>query len=436
METDPSKQNPSQPQNSDSNPSSSRFRRWIERHVHVEVDPPIPGLKVRGQSLPAKILLALFSILAVTYFTWDFSVQIREKFHAKPQLCPAIEAFIPDPSLSSESAFYQDGVAQRKGFEQAKIETEGLLGKLAFNYHEMKKDDSPDALLADMKSLYETNGVTYFIMTMSSKVSALRQLFKSWHDECAQRHKPEPILIATVASAPDVADASGGILRWYVRSHEESCLLAEFMRWKEAMSNVAVFYITRNARQSDDPYGKRGMEVFRDRFLALGGNTIEPISVTAKTAKTEVEAFLRSHKSQRQNSGPDMGAFVVGYGDMVKETISELVLQGFDGPIACASTLTEPDWQPQTTNADDRIFTVLPRLLDPQAKMQGDDKNVVFYFSKRTLQKVFRLTAKTSSSQGFADRWTQEPDSELVQEYLANGDTDVELDVVGSNRWR
>lgn len=126
---------------------------------------------------------------------------------------------------------------------------------------------------------------------------------------------------------------------------------------------------------------------------------------------------------------------MVGYGGMVRNTIQELVSKGFKGPIACTSTLTEPNWQPPDTRADGQIFTVMPRTTD--TPLQGDDKNVVFFFAKKTLYRILELTATDPDPKNFGNNWMKEDhQTELDEFLLANGDTIVELEVVGASDWR
>jgi hypothetical protein len=345
--------------------------------------------------------------------------------------------FLPDPAHSSDGSFYQDGVVQKRGFDKAVQDADQLPNRLKVDFQYMKGEDTPQELLTAMKERYKS-GATFFIMTMSSKTGDLRDHFRGWHDECRRRGEREPLLIATVASAPDIADASGGILRWYVRSEEESALLAEFLRWKEGVAHAGVFYITRHDGQADDRYGNRGMKEFSDRFLyGLAGSSVDGYSTTAGTAKSNVAAFLGKNYSNTKEGTNAVGVFIVGYGDMVREVLGELLSQGFSGAIACASTLTEPNWQPQGTNADKRIFTVLPRMSDSHTKLQRADRNVVFFFSKQTLYRVLQLTAKDSDSRTFVDRWRKnESSTQLAQECLENGDILVELDVADCDQWR
>jgi len=401
--------------------------------VHHEIH--VGTSKVIAHSRIAKLLFSLVSIACVAFLLVSLISKVRHALQQHPEMPPIITVFLPDPTRFSENAFYQDGAVQKRGFDKAQQDAEGLPNRLKVDFYFMKKEDTAEATFGAMKDLYENKGTTYFVMTMSGKVGGVQKYFEDWHSACIREGKREPILIATVASAPNLANASSGILRWYVRSEEESSLLAEYLRWKEGITKAAVFYICRTAGQSDDRYGLRGAELFQRRFMSLGGSHPEAFNVTAETARSTVKSFLAAN-NERQASTP-MGVFVVGYGDMVRETINELVTQGFNGPIVCTSTLTEAEWQPHDGTADNRIFTVMPRRIDAHDRLRGDDRNVVFLFSKTTLARVLDLTARVADSRRFIENWkTDGSHPDFDQAHLANGDIIVYLDVVGSDQWR
>jgi hypothetical protein len=341
----------------------------------------------------------------------------------------AIQVFLPDPDRASEGAFYQDGLVQKRGFERAKQDADSFARKLDVEYQPMKLEDTPEALLGTMKRLYNERGSSFFVMTMSSMVGKILNSFKLWHQECIKEHKRLPVLIVTVASAPNLVDASKGIVRWYIRSEEESALMAEYMRWKLDVTDVHIFYITRHAGQSDDAYGSYGAQVFHDRFESLSGKATAS-SVTSRTVKTDLYAFIQKFKSAKPDKSTKLGVLIVGYGDMVRDTISVLLEQGFTGPIASTSTLTEPDWQPKILNSKYPVYTVLPRCVNPHITLQWEDKNVVFFFSRKTLYHVLEITSREPRSEEFVNLWlTKDERAELDQEYLANGDIAVALDI-------
>jgi hypothetical protein len=393
-------------------------------------------------SKPIRTIEVTAALLAVGTFGYGlYATMARSRTLARPSVC----VFLPNPNIDTGGAFYQDGTVQKKGFDQACNDADNIPGKLDVGFEQMTQEERADQLLEAMKRQYKEKGTTFFVMTMSSKIEAIRRVFAKWRKECAQDGKPPPVLIATVASAPDLADARNGILRWYIRSDEESALLAEFMRWKLGVTDATVFYVTRTAGQSDDTYGKRGMEVFRSRFYALGGRNVQPLPITAKNAKEGVAAFKRTAAA---TNPAQVGVLLVGYGEMVPSTIEQLQVQGYSGPILCTSTLTEPTWQPRNQEADSRIFTVLPRLADANNRLRAEDRNVVYLFAKETLYRVLELTAADPNCHTFIDRWQSlichtQPATTLEkirpqfdQECLADGDTIVQLDVVGADEWR
>ena len=394
------------------------------------------GVEFTAHSKPMIVLFWFITISLTLFFVGSFATKVYSSIRTPPLPPPSICVLLPDPASFSDGAFYQDGVVQKRGFTKAEDDADKLSNRLRVQYIYMRREVSADTLLNQMKMEYAQSGATYFVMTMSSKIEAIRSHFINWHNDCVQMGVREPILIATVASAPDLADGSGGILRWYVRSQEESAALAEYLSWKEGIMNAGVFFITRHVGQTDDEYGKGGMETFRERFInGLGGKMVDPYCTTAGTAKSNVSEFLAKVKRARLNSN-NTGVFIVGYGDMVREVLNELLKQGFTGPIACASTLTEPDWQPKERSADNRIVTVLPRLANPQTRLEVDDRNVVFFFAKEALFRVLELTATDANSKTFVERWKTESKKYLNQEFLANGDCAVQLNVVGSEEWR
>jgi ABC-type branched-subunit amino acid transport system substrate-binding protein len=256
----------------------------------------------------------------------------------------------------------------------------------------------------------------------------VRDRFVEWHNHCVSNGERIPILIVTVASAPDLTVASAlphpsvGIIRWYVRSQEESQLIALYLRWKHDVQQAAVFW-------EHDWYGAHGKDEFRDRFISpsLAGRCLGDFPVTADNAKSKVTEFLRKLAAHPESTG----VLVVGYGNTLSKTVAELIAQKFSGLIACTSTLTGPEWQPISKDADRRIATVLPRLKNPQNVLAGQDRDVVYFFAKSTLYRVIKLTAEDSNTETFLERWRKGAHtSHLIEEYLADGDTIIQLDVV------
>src|SRR5207248_833033 len=131
-----------------------------------------------------------------------------------------------------------------------------------------------------------------------------------------------------------------------------------------------------------------------------------------------------------------IGIFVVGYGDMVKNTLTALIEGGYEGCIVCTSTLTDKQWQPaeEIMNKEKvKIFTVLPQLRRPHDHLIGDNRNVVFLFARKTLLRVVKLSAGRTDSKAFLEDWMsgkEDGPDELKQDYLKCGDTLVRLRIV------
>jgi hypothetical protein len=248
------------------------------------------------------------------------------------------------------------------------------------------------------------------------------------------------VLIATVTSAPDVADAELGLVRWYVRSKEESTMLAEYLRWKEQIEEADIFFVTHTPGQQDSPYGVWGMRTFKHRFESLGGKVRHTYGVTATTADAWVGRWA---DTVTRNGKEKAAVFVVGYGNMLRNTVTAIVSHELDIRIACTSTLTGTDWQPEKGPHDARIVTVMPRLKNPTNWLDGDDRNVVFLFAKETLRRVLQLTAKDPHPNKFLERWKSGDCAalsygadEFDQEHLVSGDVIVHVDIADATRWR
>lgn len=355
-----------------------------------------------------------------------------------PHGSATIQVFLPNPDGDPDDEFYQDGLAQRRGFVRAEQFAASIPDRLAVTYQAVEKNERAEQLIERMKRLYEKQDALYFVMTMSSVVTKVRPGFLRWRKQCINDEKPPPVLIATVTSAPDVADASNGIFRWYIRSGEESESLANYLLWRTVVDHVGVFFIEHNDGQQDSPYGLSAMKTFIKHFDGRGKQAIA-YSATAATAKYKVRQWVLD-LSRQWGTNLRTGAFVVGYGKMLKNVVAEILETGLDVQIACTSTLTGKDWQPDDRARDDRIVTVLPALMDRSAMLSGENQDVVLLFSKLTLLRVLHLTAGGIGR--FTERWTSGERAELWtgeqldQEHLANGDVLVRLTIADSGRWR
>jgi len=353
---------------------------------------------------------------------------------------PTVRVFLPDWKRADD-AFYQDGVSQYAAFTEASRYAMAHSAGVEVKYEPVLNTEDASNLLARMRTGY-AEGARYFIVTMSPVVELVMHEFAKWYKK--QRLDP-PILVATVASAPGLADSAGGILRWYVRTEEECELLAQWLAWHERARTVAIFDAT-----GEPSFGNNARKLFSRSFVALNGTVWLPRN-PKRVLKEQVAEFISdlpnlTAPDAANPKGRITGAIVVGYGTPFREALTELGRQKpFVGPIACTSTLTSSAWQP---NCDDwnedmykRIVTVVPRLKD-QDQHEKRHLDVVRFFAEHTLRRVLEIAADNSNARGFFHHWasgehlhdTNYP--KLDEEYLHNGDTVVHLEIAKDDVWR
>lgn len=346
-----------------------------------------------------------------------------------------IVLFYPDPHAGDTAA--DDGRVQREGFTVAvsnmqKQYPNALLPiRKSFRFRE-SNDTRPlsERLMEMMKTLYEEEDARVFVLTMSGAVESISPLFKDWRTNLKKNNKPLPLLVATVASAPALADRSHGLFRYYIRSQEESALLAE-LAWARGAKRAAVFYITRTAGGDDDTYGRGGRDEFVTRFEGHGG-AADTFAVIAdgSNAKTLTSRVVGVHEADKYDA-----VFVVGYGEMFKMSVAELIEQGFPGTIYCVSTLTVSRWQPLATSMDSRIITVAPVWRGP-VKPPMIDYNVVRLFPKLLTERLVEAQVRSKTYLEFQDTfWSRETfESDYSIMLTVDGDSIVELRA--NEKWR
>ena len=305
--------------------------------------------------------------------------------------------------------------------------------------------EEADYALQAIKTLYE-RGVRVFIVTMSGALKWIKPKFEKWateNDEVDPRDRP--ILIATVASAPDIANQAGGVLRHYIRSKDEVDVLSIYMESIEpAPEAVGIFRV-------NDDYGKRARELLHDRLRrGLGSDKFKFFKFSPDPEKKDVEDDVGTFI--RDLSGKMKVAVIVGYGKMMSSTLEALrtteidddgVARRFEGPILVVSTFTEKQWRPESLDRDhslyDREFAKRIHAVGPASNdAEPDEKGVVYQFSNMTLGRALTCTDDLKSADrdragSFWDCWTSEDTTSklkekwAVVEFTADGDSHVTL---------
>ncbi|WP_116367565.1 hypothetical protein [Parahaliea mediterranea] len=293
-------------------------------------------------------------------------------------------------------------------------------------------------LMLQLQAWYD-EGVRVFIVTMSGSALKIRDRFKQWTQAMPDDEKP--ILIATVASAPDIADAKHGIFRHYIRSEDESWIFSRYIDQRAAEQDFEVILI-----QIQDTYGDHARRTLIKNGLALKSTIVIPTTM----ARADYAAAIRLDFSA--DDAIQKFVVVVGYGEMIETTLEVLrhMEEQFDAQqgarliqeVLVVSTFTEPLWQPTRSlfsrSLYKRVRTLGPVMGDRERRGIG----VVYQFSLLTLDKAIYCARQQDGEwhglQPFGACW-EKPDSfasraardlSPIIELLANGDTHIPLQVL------
>lgn len=304
--------------------------------------------------------------------------------------------------------------------EQSENPSEGEDIDYCEQIDDKKATDSRHAINEKIKCWYD-EGIRTFIITMSGAALKINNDFANW----AQTLPPNdrPVLVATVASAPNIADRQSGVFRHYIRSRDESDVLATYI---EAISatRAGIFHVK-------DDYGEHAKDLLKNRLAQkMGKDNIDVYGVGD-------EASIRIETSNFVGEVPDNEravAVIIGYGDMIRNTLDSLKNSPtFTGDVLVVSTFTEEKWRPKHEPGDES-FQRRIRYVGPHTSEVEDDSNlrgVVFQFSFLTLDR----TLKCKDERGIDDFWncftTTTPTSTgqdwAEVEYTKDGDSHIAL---------
>ena len=385
------------------------------------------GRPWRRRALMAGLLTILVTCVAGAAYLWN----------DRPMQLPKLPVAVLLPDM--EKGLVADNAARQwAGFKLALEDNQAELEDLHeyvhhFNYP-IQGREQKQALIDILERWYQ-GGKRVFIITMSGAVTAIKTEFIQWAES-----KPEydrPILVATVASAPGVADREKGVFRHYIRSKDESNVLATYIE-SQNTNEVKVFYV-------NDKYGQEAWAILDERLSSLG-ITMPPSPVELSDNEEKIQNLVRDW--MRDSIGRENGVVViVGYGLMVNrmlEALRNLQIRDnrFEGKILVVSTLTEEIWRPNYLGGDSlasndpqfasRIYTVGPGKRDPDATKNG----VVFQFSYLTLDRAIAC-GQSRGIDAFWNCWRNHatPTNTTGQqwstvEFMADGDSYVWLQLL------
>lgn len=327
---------------------------------------------------------------------------------------------------------------QRAGFDWAfKENLVDPEDQFIFEYQYPIKDGRQE--LIDKFEEFYKKGVRIFIMTMSGGVKEVKSEFIIWASE--KRDIDRPVLVATVASAPDISDKENGVFRYYVRSEEESNVLSTYIESSEA-KKVYVFYV-------DDPYGRNASQNLKTRLQ--GPSTILiPVKLTDGRSEIWETMFEKEIPASTPNDEKEV-AVIIGYGSMIantllqlkdREELCELPCERPRREMLVVSTYTEREWRPVFSSSDKAFVNRIHAIGLGEPDPQVDNRGVVFQFSFLALDRALKCGKKHGVDEFWAC-WT-DPDFEVSPigenwaqvEFTSTGDSIVSLRILNSDELR
>jgi hypothetical protein len=305
-----------------------------------------------------------------------------------------------------------------------------------YNFEYPIKEEGREAIKIKLKEWYK-KGIRTFIITMSGATKPVMKDFVKWINGLPKNDRP--VLIATVASAPHLVDRKNGVFRHYIRSKDESAVLATYIESINAQ-DVGIFYV-------NDSYGVNAKDILKNRILTSKDTAVYPKKVNlGKVEGTDIlneEIDIPKGVDEfivEKRSGKTAIAVIIGYGSMIAKTLVELN-KNFEGEILVVSTFTEEDWRPTLDGKDghgpiaSRVRFVGPGTLDDDPDVRG----VVFQFSYLTLDRALKCDDYHKVEDFWACWIAAEPKKDSTGEdwadveFTEDGDSHISLRLLKAN---
>lgn len=323
-----------------------------------------------------------------------------------------IVVLIPIDKTKSNQPAYQDGKRQAYGYIDMLETNPNVLNKydIVFKNHGMDETKAVEILSDELKK-----GTKYFISTMSHISERLSKDFESLILQNRNSKVDEPKLIVTVSSSSKIQVQPNSVYRFYIRSNEESSLLADYAI-KEGVNERLVAIVV------DDNYGRRAQEVFNDSYG-------KPFDIMIPLSISWTKDKIRSEISKKvASNGVSNTFFIVHYGnglDNIVSSISELELPG---NLLISHPISVDEWYKpveDVLNSRDWV-TCYPEADNGGIYVSDDIIRDFVYFSIHRLVKTIEETSFGSSSFDFAWKNSNEP-QRIKYKINSGGDSEIKL---------
>jgi hypothetical protein len=336
------------------------------------------------------------------------TIQLRQKTTRIALLLPIDE--------SKSTSAYDDGERQALGLIQLiKRKNEDAIGKYSFAIHNhgMNESEAESIVISELQ-----RGTEYILCTMSLIGEHLSKKFGSLVKEHSIQGL-NPKLIITVASSPAIVTSKDTVFRFYIRSYEESRILA-----KSCFDNTSLRAAT--AIAVNDPYGKGAVDQFKKEWEHLGGSYTTGVFFQPECEETEIINTLKEKLLTKPLSVREI-IFIAHYGGGLDKVINAIYKLNLDPLIVATSTLSIENWQKPIKEALDSLswITCVPALNGQGMKLYEGD--VVQDFVYYTLDRLIAVDERCQNTgESFQKVWNviKEP-KRLI--YIINDEGDSEF---------
>lgn len=360
--------------------------------------------------LRKKYLIGLIVFTCSLLFLFGSQVNFFDKNDKIINDREKIVVLLPIDKTKADQPAYQDGKRQAYGYIDLIEKNPEILKKydIVFRNHGMDETKAIKIVTDELK-----NGTNYFISTMSHISERLSRDFESLIDQNRDTGLDKPKLIVTVSSSSKIKVMPNSVYRFYIRSNEESSLLANYAI-KQGVNERLVAIVV------DDNYGRRAQEVFNDNYG-------KPFDITIPLSISWTKDKIRSEISKRVASNGVVNTFfIVHYGnglDNIVSSISELELPG---NFLISHPITVDEWYmpvEEILNSRDWV-TCYPEAADGGIYASEDIIRDFVYFSVHRLIKTIEETTYSKSS--FDSAWKNSNEPQRIK-YKINSEGDSEI---------
>ena len=265
-------------------------------------------------------------------------------------------------------------------------------------------------------ALYVESEYTVFVVFSSP---ASRKVIPITDIDSIALEKPKPVIILVGSSNPPVSIPERNVYRYFVNPAEEAKRLAQYARETLNLDFVGIFFA--RGMEDEDAYASTGYDSFRKEFTrALGTQTVAfPVLVNGSNIGGAVNDFANLRSSFKRP-----GAYVVGHGPMLVDSVRILQERGFDDPILVSLLGAERSFN-KSWPKPGNVLTVVP-------KSKEFDRRPLSLFANFAVQKAMTCARYRPSVDKFVECWTttSELDEQIGVRHQTDGDITVDLDVV------